>query len=578
VSIHHILILSDARPSRTWRLATRIMQQAAGAEVCGIVQIRSERSSSTLEQMVLSPTDLVPHQAGWLQKFNLKFQSISATLMHLALWWIHACPAGIDSAEFTEETLVKRCSEIECPLLTGDDLDSSRVLKFVAERQPDLAILLGGSKVDVELMKVPRHGWLRAHRSVLRHETKLEALEIKIECLTQSSESPFPIALLSLPIQPYDGASGLTLKADLISDDLMFQSASQCVTKDVRSAANEVMRWAQEICSPYLEQLNSPPLGMLANSGSPTRHRSTWKLCLDTLLLCSPLIVVRNWYRRLRAQYPIVILTHHLVSDRPHRMGIPTESFLRQVQFLQRHYRIVSLSEAIELLKSGRVERPTIVLTFDDGYADNFVSLRAVADETRIPLTLFIATRPVEQHKEFQHDVEFGIHGALPLTWPQIHYWSAGNIEFGAHTRTHFDCGSREKAKLEDEIIGSRRDLEQHLGSSIEFFAFPFGQQSNISAEAVEIARSSYAYFVSGFGGENHCEGRNDTQHLLRRNLYTNAWEQELDLQSVFDFVDEIKAKIQILREGRSDPPPHFRPSLSNGIADNSEASVNASN
>jgi len=254
-------------------------------------------------------------------------------------------------------------------------------------------------------------------------------------------------------------------------------------------------------------------------------------------------MIARNWYRKIRRNYPITILTHHLVSDRPHRMGISTQAFWRQVRFLQRHYRIVSLAEAVRLLKNGQVDAPTIVLTFDDGYADNFLALRAVADEARIPIALFLATVPISLQQEFQHDVENGVRGALPLTWEQLRYWGSGRTEFGAHTRTHFDCGSKEHSRLESEIAGSKLDLEERLQRPVKFFAFPFGQPENMSAEAIQIARAHFPYFVSGFGGQNH-SGRSDRQHLLRKNLYANSWELELELQGVFDIVDRIKKSV----------------------------------
>src|SRR5581483_2726709 len=264
-----------------------------------------------------------------------------------------------------------------------------------------------------------------------------------------------------------------------------------------------------------------------------------------------PPIIVRNWYRRIRRKYPITILTHHLVSDRPHRMGISTRTFWRQVWFLQRHYRIVSLGQAVELLRAGRVDAPTAVLTFDDGYADNFLALRAVAAETGIPVTMFVSTQPVTLQQEFQHDIDNGSRGAMPLTWEQLRYWSSAQVEFGAHTRTHFDCGSNDRSRLDFEIAGSKLDLEQQLKTTVSFFAFPFGQPENISAEALQIARAYYPFFVSGFGGDNYC-GHPDGQHLLRRNLYANSWELELELQGIFDIVDMLKRSLW-RRESRPD-------------------------
>src|SRR2546429_9300383 len=135
------------------------------------------------------------------------------------------------------------------------------------------------------------------------------------------------------------------------------------------------------------------------------RCRPAWKLCLDTLLLLSPRILVKNWHRRMSAQYPLLVLAHHLVADRPHRMGVSTETLWRQVLFLGKHYRIVGLSEGAGLLRSGQISAPTVVLTFDDGYADNFLNLRAVTNEIGISPTLFVTTDPVEAHREFAHDL-----------------------------------------------------------------------------------------------------------------------------------------------------------------------------
>ncbi len=220
---------------------------------------------------------------------------------------------------------------------------------------------------------------------------------------------------------------------------------------------------------------------------------------------------------------------------------MPTEVFLQQILFLQKHYRIVSLSEAIELLRSGEVRVPTVALTFDDGYADNFLNLRAVANEAGISATLFITTHPVETHREFGHDVTNGMTGFLPLTWDQIQYWSTRGVEFGSHTRTHMDCGTPDSAKLQSEIVGSKTDLEAQLGKSVGLFAFPYGQRENMSSEAMRLAASAYSHFVSSFGGEAPSGTKSLQCHLFRKNFYASQWELELELQSVFDFAGTIR-------------------------------------
>jgi peptidoglycan/xylan/chitin deacetylase (PgdA/CDA1 family) len=365
-----------------------------------------------------------------------------------------------------------------------------------------------------------------------------------IEHLAPSTGHPFRICSQALPWQPFDGPLGFTLKADLISDDLLLQTARSLFAGNPEAASIEVSQWADKILAPSLSQLKSAGKDTCKTERRNRRCRSGWKLCLDTLLLLSPKVMARNWYRRLRGRYPLLILAHHLVSDRPHRMGVATETFWRQVLFLKKHYRIVSLSEGSDLLRSGRIRVPTVVLTFDDGYADNFLGLRAITSETETPSTLFITTGPVEAHREFDHDLATGSTGFLPLTWDQITFWSACGAEFGSHTRTHFDCGSSSDLEnLQSEIIGSRQDLEAHLKKPVPFFAFPYGKQSNMSQVARHLAASTYSHYLSSLGGESLANDEKPQSHLFRKTFYASSWELELELQSVFDLVDALKER-----------------------------------
>src|SRR5207302_34703 len=125
-------------------------------------------------------------------------------------------------------------------------------------------------------------------------------------------------------------------------------------------------------------------------------------------------------------------------------------------------------------------------------------------------------------------------------------YWGSRGAEFGSHTRTHFDCGSTDRARLESEMLGSKSDLESRLGKPVHFFAFPFGEQRNMSSVAIEVATAAYPYFASSFGGENLPHTTLSHRHLLRKNLYPDLLELELELQSVFDLVDRMRRKFHL--------------------------------
>jgi peptidoglycan/xylan/chitin deacetylase (PgdA/CDA1 family) len=246
-------------------------------------------------------------------------------------------------------------------------------------------------------------------------------------------------------------------------------------------------------------------------------------------------LLARNWYRRLTSTFPVVILYHHLVSDRPHRMGISTHAFERQVRYLKQHYRIASLAEGVEMLKCGRVDRPTVVLTFDDGYRDNLICLRAVTEEEDISAALFLCTDHLRSGKEFAHDVRRNERGFFPLDWPQAALLQRSGMTLGSHTRSHFDCGSEDADALRAEIAGSQQDFAAALGAPTPFFSFPWGNPHNMSRPAVELARMEYPYVFSGCGGANLPKSGGSHRHLKRRLHMNHPWELELALQGVLN-------------------------------------------
>jgi hypothetical protein len=405
-------------------------------------------------------------------------------------------------------------------------------------QKPDLAVVLGQLPAGHERLPASTFDLIRAVRDdLVLNSTIGQALGLRIEYSHKGAAEYQSVCSLLLPVQPFDGPLGLTLKGDLILDDLLLQTVAALRTGTTGEASRCATERIGKVYSPSLSQLGGrvPQTCAARRRARRTRYRSLWKLCLWTLILFSHRVFIRNSYRRLRGSYPALILAHHLISDRPHRMGMSTEEFWRHACFLDKHYKIVKLSEATRLLQTGSLKVPIVALTFDDGYADNFLNLRAVTEELGVPVTMFIALRPLDFQREFEHDLKKGTTGFLPLTWDQVRYWQSRGGEFGSHTLTHMNCGCMDHATLHDEIVRSRGDLEKQLGRSVSLFAFPFGKNENISPLAATLAGSAYSHFASSFGGENMPQKGQKHQHLLRKNLHASLWELELELQSVFD-------------------------------------------
>src|SRR6266852_7464512 len=107
--------------------------------------------------------------------------------------------------------------------------------------------------------------------------------------------------------------------------------------------------------------------------------------------------LARWWIRRLGQR--LIILNYHYAT------GGDLRSHLL---YLRRHYRILHLETALEDLympsKNGnRVHdrRTPLVLTFDDGYQDNYTHGFALARELQIPFTIFLIPGYIESGEPF---------------------------------------------------------------------------------------------------------------------------------------------------------------------------------
>lgn len=213
---------------------------------------------------------------------------------------------------------------------------------------------------------------------------------------------------------------------------------------------------------------------------------------------------------------PIQILFYHRVADdHPNGWTISTDSFARQVRWLRSRFDIVSLSEAQARITSGRNQRPTACITFDDGYADNRRFAIPLLLRYQIPFTYFVSTNHVLGGRSFPHDHAAG--QPLAVNTPaHLREMVATGVEIGVHTRSHANIGGiLSHDDIIEEIVTSKRELEAAIDSKVRYFAFPYGKHENLSAAAFRIAfEAGFAGVCSAYGGYNF--PGDDAFHLRR--------------------------------------------------------------
>lgn len=148
------------------------------------------------------------------------------------------------------------------------------------------------------------------------------------------------------------------------------------------------------------------------------------------------------------------------------------------------NYHVVSL-EALSRYFDNGIPLPSkpIVLTFDDGWKNQYVYAFPILKKYGFTATFFVFTSAIG-HKNF-------------MTWDQIREMDSAGMTIGGHSRTHpYLTKITDPVALTKEISGGKQVIEEHLGHPISTFAYPFGLYDATTTRAVldagyRIARTS---------------------------------------------------------------------------------------
>lgn len=180
----------------------------------------------------------------------------------------------------------------------------------------------------------------------------------------------------------------------------------------------------------------------------------------------------------------VPILVYHIV-----RPSYPTDSrqvvalahtpevFDAEMKYLaEAKYHVISFA-ALENYLKGSTPLPTnpIIISFDDGWGDQFTYAFPVLEKYHYAATFFVFTNPI------------GTRGFL--TWENLQALRDAGMTIGSHTRSHpFLTKITNQNILWNEINGSKETLEKHLGITVNEFAYPFGKYDATTTALVKKA------------------------------------------------------------------------------------------
>lgn len=173
--------------------------------------------------------------------------------------------------------------------------------------------------------------------------------------------------------------------------------------------------------------------------------------------------------RKVPATGATLLIYHRVGGGTSNELDLPTAAFRRQLDLLTGHD-VLSLDAALDRLDAGD-DRPSVVLTFDDGFADMYDHAWPLLRERHLPFTIYLAAGYVGGPMRWEGATATGEPG-LGLTWDQLgEMVASGLCTVGNHTQTHV----RPEALTEAELDACTAAVEQHLSVTPRHFTYPWG-------------------------------------------------------------------------------------------------------
>ncbi len=235
----------------------------------------------------------------------------------------------------------------------------------------------------------------------------------------------------------------------------------------------------------------------------------------------------------------VPVLMYHHISPSPGLVTTTPENFADQMRGLAKAgYKTLGADDFAAYLAGQPVADRSVVLSFDDGYLDNWVYAHPVLEQYGFTALLFVATDWIKdgparahagqpsitlpatpEHNVCKQLISDGLSDQAIVRWSEIEAMQrAGSFEFHSHTHTHTrwdkTCSgpAEKRIALARDLEASRAVLSQRLGKVSDHLCWP---QGYFDADYLEVARDAgFKHFYTVAPGANPPGGK--AEHIKR--------------------------------------------------------------
>ena len=259
---------------------------------------------------------------------------------------------------------------------------------------------------------------------------------------------------------------------------------------------------------------------MLLDRGFPTMvRRAVREIAVRSLYL--PLIGAT--YLKPQSTPHLRIIFYHSIFEGD------SVKFSDQLKFFSDNYDILPLGSAIEKLKANDIKNPTLSITFDDGYLNNFTVAAEILSKYDITACFYVTSDFIDIDSSNLSAIEAFCRQRLfirkpiqNMTWDNLKTLASSGHEIGSHAISHKSLTALSNLDMMAEIQNSKSIIEKTLNQPAKHFSIPFGIKGHYSQSIIDtVQKSGYDSCVLGIRGANLSY---DNLYSLRRDHCSANW------------------------------------------------------
>ena len=202
--------------------------------------------------------------------------------------------------------------------------------------------------------------------------------------------------------------------------------------------------------------------------------RKSFKVLVIAALVSGVFLAAAFFYAKSK-YYDLPVLMYHHVSpaEEGNAVNVTPERFRAQMDFIKKHgYEVITSYEYARIMGGPKKNQSQkqVLLTFDDGYDNNYNYAYPVLKDHGFPAVIFVVVN------------KLGRKGYL--TSAQVKEMQNNGIVIASHTLNEKYAPALSRARLVQELCGSKEKLEKITGWPVEFFAYCSGGY-NIQAQKI---------------------------------------------------------------------------------------------